>query len=84
MTGDDEIPLDNPRAEAGVCWSCQKPLPATGQPVSLGPDVLPPVCLKCWRSMPEADRISLAIQFHRAKEPGPPMFGGRGREFRDN
>lgn len=81
----DDIPLDNPRAESGLCWSCQKVLPATGQPVSLGPDILPPVCMTCWDKMPVADRLRLGIEFaDRADKPTPPVFGSRRGDYRGN
>jgi hypothetical protein len=61
---DDDIPLDNPHAERGLCWSCQKPLECSGQPVSTSPDSLIPVCMPCWLEMDVYERIDLAIQFH--------------------
>jgi len=75
---DDDIPLDNPHAERGLCWACQKPLECSGQPVSTSPDNLIPVCMPCWLSMETYERIDLAIQFDDRADDGPRLFGGHG------
>ena len=74
---DDDIPLANPRADAGLCWSCQSPIPSSGQPVSLTPDILPPVCMDCWQQMSVSERLQAAIAFKdRASDKGPLRFHG--------
>lgn len=75
---DDAIDLDNPQAERGLCWSCQRPIPGTGRPVALTPDLLLPVCPTCWSDMTVAERLTLAIQFDdRSNDKGPLRFHGR-------
>ena len=77
----DDIPLDNPHAERGLCWSCQNPLEGSGRPVCTSPDNLIPVCRECWQSMEPYERIDLAIQFD---DRGDKFLPGSGTGFSDN
>lgn len=74
MPQPDDIPL-NPSPQSHLCWSCQAAF--AGRRVSLSPDLLPPVCMKCWQAMSEFERITLAIQFDdRSKTGTPGLFRG--------
>jgi len=45
----------------------------SGQPVSLTPDLLLPVCRTCWLKMSQFERITIAIQFHDRDDSSKPI-----------
>jgi hypothetical protein len=52
-----------------LCWACQSEIDGkTRKAVVLG-DLAVPVCLRCWESLPNAERIRLAMQIL-DREPG--------------
>jgi len=75
------MPDDTPLSSSGVnpfrappqhvCWSCQ--MGHSGQPVSLTPDLLLPVCRTCWLKMSQFERITIAIQFHDRDDSSKPI-----------